>query len=119
MRFFSILLTPFLLAQDPWIWWLRIRIRCTYFSRCLQFLIIVILIAGGQDSLVELVEGTNRYQTNISNSFTPNSRFVNQINKWNYTRLQQAEVHYTVHRIFVFSLTLMTQRNAAKVNQNF
>jgi hypothetical protein len=52
--------------------------------------------SGGQDSLVELVEGSNRYQT-ISTSlsstpFTPNSRFVKQISKWNDTRLQQAEV---------------------------
>jgi hypothetical protein len=59
--------------------------------------LIPILVAGGQDSLVELVEGTNRYQTNISHSFTPNSRFVNQINKWNYTRLQQAEVNKIKH----------------------
>jgi hypothetical protein len=48
---------------------------------------------------VELVEGANRYQTisTLSSApFTPNSRFVKQISKWNDTRLQQAEVSFTL-----------------------
>ncbi len=48
---------------------------------------------------MELVEGANRYQTISSLSsapFTPNSRFVKQISKWNDTRLQQAEVSFIV-----------------------
>ena len=45
-------------------------------------------VLGGQDSLTQLQQGTNRYLTLTNNPLTPSSRNVKLISKWNDTVFQ-------------------------------